>query len=112
MSVNDFRMYVMSRFSSLKSSISSRSTRRRTCLPKLTPHASFFASFASSLGLNHCARSFRGDAAFENFETLLRSVLAYPSKPAVIILQTFKLDGIIATGGDSQLSLAEYYDVP
>lgn len=57
-------------------------------------------------------RSHRGDQSFENFETLLRAVLSYPSKPAVIILQTFKLDGIIATGGDSQMSLAQYYDVP
>ncbi|KAL7409798.1 hypothetical protein BDY24DRAFT_401796 [Mrakia frigida] len=53
-----------------------------------------------------------GDEAFENFETLLRSILSYPNKPAVIILQTFKLDGVIATGGDSQMTLAQYYDVP
>lgn len=53
-----------------------------------------------------------GDPAHENFESLLRAVLSYPSKPAVIILQTFKIDGIMATGGDNQLGTAGYYDVP
>lgn len=33
---------------------------------------------------------------FENFETLLRSILEYPSKPAVIIVQSFKLDGVMS----------------
>lgn len=75
-------------------------------------HSLLFSSLSLLLTLDHRLLSYRGDAAFENFETLLRSVLAYPSKPAVIVLQTFKMDGILATGGDSQLSLAEYYDVP
>lgn len=88
MSVNDFRMYVLP------------PSRDPAITPRLTAPPSLRSPFH------------RGDQSFENFETLLRAVLSYPSKPAVIILQTFKLDGVIATGGDSQMTLAQYYDVP
>ncbi|KAL7415140.1 hypothetical protein BDY24DRAFT_440085 [Mrakia frigida] len=76
-------------------------------------HAEHIGNDADLILLEMSVNDFRmGDPAFENFETLLRAILNYPSKPAVIVLHTFKVDGIIATGGDSQLSLAEYYDVP
>ncbi|EJT99476.1 hypothetical protein DACRYDRAFT_23620 [Dacryopinax primogenitus] len=53
------------------------------------------------------------DAAIE-FETLVRSLLSLPSRPAVVVLSTFALmfsEGI-STGGDIHLGVAEYYDIP
>ena len=50
--------------------------------------------------------------AFNDFEVLLRAILNYPNKPAVILLQTMQVQDVSATGGDAQLSTCGYYDVP
>ncbi|KZO90812.1 hypothetical protein CALVIDRAFT_602699 [Calocera viscosa TUFC12733] len=53
------------------------------------------------------------EAAIE-FETLMRSLLSLPSKPAVVLISTFALlfsEGI-STGGDIHIGVANYYDIP
>ncbi|KZT55616.1 hypothetical protein CALCODRAFT_343313 [Calocera cornea HHB12733] len=57
---------------------------------------------------------FREVEAAIQYETLIRSLLSLPSKPAVVAISTFALlfsEGI-STGGDIHLGVAEYYDVP
>lgn len=52
-----------------------------------------------------------GDA--KSYEWLLRTLLALPSKPAIIHVQTMGLVfNMIATGGDMHLAVAQYYDTP
>jgi len=45
-------------------------------------------------------------------ESIVRSVLSYPSNPAVIITASFSLINNIRIGIDAHLSVAVYYDVP
>ncbi|GMK58995.1 hypothetical protein CspeluHIS016_0700100 [Cutaneotrichosporon spelunceum] len=52
------------------------------------------------------------DINFDNFEALLRALLSYPKSPAVVILQTVKLNSPIRYGSEHQFGLAGYYDVP
>ncbi|BEI82030.1 hypothetical protein CcaverHIS002_0211900 [Cutaneotrichosporon cavernicola] len=52
------------------------------------------------------------DINFDNFEALLRALLSYPKSPAIVILQTVKLNSPIRYGSEHQFGLAGYYDVP
>ncbi|KAF8585625.1 hypothetical protein K439DRAFT_1652874 [Ramaria rubella] len=47
-----------------------------------------------------------------NVESILRSVLSYPSQPAVVITASFSLMDKIEMGNDAHLPVAQYYDVP
>ncbi|KAH7097130.1 hypothetical protein BKA62DRAFT_717387 [Auriculariales sp. MPI-PUGE-AT-0066] len=48
----------------------------------------------------------------KNLESMLRAILMYPNKPAVLMLASFSLMGQLKMGGDAHLSVAQYYDVP
>lgn len=54
----------------------------------------------------------RTDINFDNFEALLRALLSYPKKPAVVVLQTVKINSPIRYGAEHQFGLCGYYDVP
>ncbi|KZV99952.1 hypothetical protein EXIGLDRAFT_831031 [Exidia glandulosa HHB12029] len=47
-----------------------------------------------------------------NMESILRNVLSFPSKPAVILTASFSLMDKIQMGADGHLPVAQYYDVP
>ncbi|KZV88441.1 hypothetical protein EXIGLDRAFT_839230 [Exidia glandulosa HHB12029] len=48
----------------------------------------------------------------KNVESLLRAILMWPRKPAVILTASFSLMGKMAMGNDVHLPVAQYYDVP
>ncbi|EJD40553.1 hypothetical protein AURDEDRAFT_69865 [Auricularia subglabra TFB-10046 SS5] len=52
------------------------------------------------------------EAHARNLESILRAVLEYPRKPAVVLTASFSLMGRMAMGNDVHLSVAQYYDVP
>jgi hypothetical protein len=55
----------------------------------------------------------RNDAQAEAYEWLLRALLALPTKPAVVHVQTFGLIfQMLSTGGDLHTAIAQYYDNP
>lgn len=48
-----------------------------------------------------------------DMESLVRALLAYPRRPAIIFAQSFALTlPALATGADTHLSVANYYDLP
>ncbi|KIJ53799.1 hypothetical protein M422DRAFT_25566 [Sphaerobolus stellatus SS14] len=48
-----------------------------------------------------------------NMESIIRSMLSYPSHPAIIMTASFSLRGnTLETGIDGHLAVAQYYDVP
>ena len=48
----------------------------------------------------------------QNVESILRSILSYPSQPAVVMTASFSLHEKIQMGNDAHLPVAQYYDVP
>lgn len=50
--------------------------------------------------------------SLRNVESIFRSVLSYPSQPAVIMAASFSLMDKIEMGVDAHLPVAQYYDVP
>ena len=55
----------------------------------------------------------RNEAQAEAYEWLLRALLALPTRPAVIHVQTFGLIfQMLTTGGDLHTAIAQYYDNP
>lgn len=54
----------------------------------------------------------RNEENMKNMESILRAVLSYPSKPAVVLTASFSLMGRIDMGADGHLPVAQYYDVP
>jgi hypothetical protein len=55
----------------------------------------------------------RDEAQAEAYEWLLRALLALPTKPAVVHVQTFGLIfQMLTTGGDLHTAIAQYYDNP
>jgi hypothetical protein len=62
--------------------------------------------------LDHCSKSLRDVKDLRNIESILRSVLSYPSRPAVVMTASFSLMDKIEMGVDAHLPVAQYYDVP
>lgn len=52
------------------------------------------------------------EAHAKNVESILRAILAWPRKPAVILTASFSLMGKLAMGNDVHLPVAQFYDVP
>lgn len=52
------------------------------------------------------------DDHMRNIESILRTVLSFPSKPAIVMTASFSLMGKMTMGADGHLPVAQYYDVP
>ncbi|KZW00366.1 hypothetical protein EXIGLDRAFT_156457 [Exidia glandulosa HHB12029] len=55
---------------------------------------------------------YRTEDNMRNIESILRAVLSYPSKPAIIFVAWFSLMDRLDIGADIHVPVAQYYDVP